>query len=390
MDVKLQLALCLLGVTSLLGAVQCDRDKDGENEIMVDGTSYYNIISDVDTPNISRSSLAGYNYGTNDNGNSKNTSEVINEPISNTVKSYLSSRWLTTFIPLVYTLVFAVALPLNVVAIIIFLLKTKVRKPGVIYLLNLAAADVLFVILLPFHIAYRFSGNNWLIGDGLCRLYTAASYCNMYCSILLMTSIGVDRFLAVVYPMRSLSWRTTGRAWLACCFIWIVSIAGTVPLITGRQTQRIAPLNVTTCYDVLSYEDHLHYYIYYFTTFIFAFFFFPLIVTVVCYAGTIRTLSASTPESRSKRSRALVLTVAVLFVFVFCFGPTNIIFIIHYLNIHQQSSESLFFAYIMCACISSVSCCLDPVIYYYASKAWQRHMYSLLHCNKNGGSQVKY
>ncbi|XP_075043921.1 proteinase-activated receptor 1-like [Mixophyes fleayi] len=296
----------------------------------------------------------------------------------------LTGQLWTIVVPSVYTLVVIVALPLNVMAIIMFLVKIKVRNPAVVYMLNLAAADVLFVTLLPFNIAYRFSGNNWLIGDGMCRFYTAAFYCNMYCSILLMTSISVDRFLAVVYPIQSLSWRTMSRAWLVCSCIWIISIAGTVPLLLKEQTLYIAALNITTCYDVLVLRDDLSFYIYYFTTFIVVFFFFPLIITVVCYTGTIRSLSSSKTESTYKKSEAVLLMLIVLCVFVLCFGPTNVIFLIHHLHYHGQHSQTLFAAYILCACISSISCCLDPFIYYYMSSQCQRYVYSLLSCNKGG------
>ncbi|XP_069818868.1 proteinase-activated receptor 1-like [Dendropsophus ebraccatus] len=295
---------------------------------------------------------------------------------------YLSGQWLTRLVPSVYTLVFFVALPLNVLAMIIFVFKMKVRKPAVVYMLNLAAADVLFVSVLPFNIIYRFSGNNWFFGPGMCQFVTAAFYCNMYCSILLMTSISVDRFLAVVYPMHSLSWRTMSRAWLVCSLIWIISIASVVPLFLSEQTQHIASLDITTCHDVLDLKDLKNFYLYYFSTFILVFFFIPLIVTTISYVFIIHSLSSSGIENSCKKTRALVLAIIVLCVFIMCFGPTNCIFLIHYLYFHQGANESLYFAYILCACISSISCCLDPLIYYYASSQCQRYLYSLICCKK--------
>ncbi|CAH2297236.1 ase-activated receptor 1-like, partial [Pelobates cultripes] len=88
----------------------------------------------------------------------------------------------------------------------------KIRNPAIVYMLNLAVADVLFASALPFQIAYRFSGSNWIFGSGMCSFVTGAFYCNMYCSVLLMTSISVDRFLGVVFPIQSLSWRTVHRS----------------------------------------------------------------------------------------------------------------------------------------------------------------------------------
>ncbi|XP_063809733.1 proteinase-activated receptor 1-like isoform X1 [Pseudophryne corroboree] len=311
-------------------------------------------------------------------------SRIIEKTITEEAKIIFTGKLLTVFAPSVSTVVLIVSLPLNLLAIIMFLFKMKVRKPAVVYMLNLAAADVLFVTLLPFSIAYRFSGNKWMIGDGMCRFYITAFYCNMYCSILLMTSISVDRFLAVVYPMQSLSWRTTGRAWLVCVCIWVLSIAGTVPLLIREQTQYIAALDTTICYDVQDIEDVQRFFVNYFLIFISAFFFLPLVITVVCYIGIIHNLSSPKLENSFKRSRALFMTVTVLLVFVLCFGPTNVIFLIWCLHFHKKSNPSLYCAYILSVCISSISCCLDPLIYYYASSQCQRYMYSLLTCNRGG------
>ncbi|XP_077318698.1 proteinase-activated receptor 1-like isoform X2 [Lithobates pipiens] len=311
---------------------------------------------------------------------------VPNERITVTTQHYLSSLWLTKFVPSVYTLVVAVSLPLNVMAIIVCVFKVKIKAPAVVYMLNLAAADVLFVSVLPFNIAYRFSGNNWNVGDGMCRFVTAAFYCNMYCSILLMTGISVDRFVAVVYTMKALTWRTKKRAWLVCFFIWIISIASSLPLLISKQTIDI--VNITTCHDVLDLGDLQNFYMYYFTTFSLVFFFLPLVITTVCYIGIIRTLSTKDIENSCKKTRAVILAAVVFFGFLICFGPTNVILLIHYLHFRNNYDESMYFAYILCTCISSVSTCLDPLIYYYASSKYRKHAYSLLGCRKAKANAV--
>ncbi|NXP28980.1 PAR1 protein, partial [Scytalopus superciliaris] len=297
---------------------------------------------------------------------------------------FLTSRWLTRFVPSVYTLVLVLSLPLNITAILVFLKKMKIEKPAVIYMLNLALADVLFVSVLPFKIAYHFLGNDWVFGSPMCRFITAAFYCNMYCSIMLMTSISFDRFLAVVYPMQSLGWRTLTHASLICLVIWLVAIAGVIPFLIREQTMEIPKLNITTCHDVLR-ESELHgYYLHFFSIFSSVFFIVPFIISTVCYVCIIRCLSSSTIVAKqNKKTRALLLCVAVFSVFVICFGPTNVLLLIHYIHFsYDNSLEYLYFAYLLCVCISSVSCCIDPFIYYYASSQYQRQFFSLFNCKK--------
>ncbi|XP_054976640.1 proteinase-activated receptor 1 [Sorex araneus] len=304
--------------------------------------------------------------------------------LSKAASGYLTSAWLTRFIPSVYTAVFAISLPLNVMAIVVFVLKMKVQKPAVVYMLHLATADVLFVCVLPFKISYYFSGSDWKFGSEMCRFVTAAFYCNMYASILLMTVISIDRFLAVVYPMQSLSWRTLGRASFTCVAIWAVAVAGVVPLLLKEQTLKVPGLNITTCHDVLSKSVLEGYYTYYFSAFSAIFFFVPLIISSICYVSIIRCLSSSTVANRTKKSRALFLSAAVFCIFIVCFGPTNILLILHYAFFSPHATtETAYFAYLLCVCVSSISCCIDPLVYYYASSDCQRYLYSILCCKES-------
>lgn len=310
--------------------------------------------------------------------------------ISEDASRYLSSPWLTLFIPSVYTCVFIVSLPLNILAIAVFILKMKVKKPAVVYMLHLATADVLFVTMLPFKISYYFSGSDWRFGSEMCRFVTAAFYCNMYASIMLMTVISIDRFLAVVYPIQSLSWRTLGRASFTCLAIWTMAIAGVVPLLLKEQTTQVPGLNITTCHDVLNETLLEGFYAYYFSAFSALFFFVPLVISTVCYVSIIRCLRSSAVTSRSNKSRALFLSATVFCIFLVCFGPTNVLLMMHYLFLSSSpATEAAYFAYLLCVCISSVSCCIDPLIYYYASSECQRHLYSIL-CGKESSDPNSY
>ncbi|KAM9330975.1 proteinase-activated receptor 1-like [Gastrophryne carolinensis] len=320
--------------------------------------------------------------GSNEDMKNKSTLVPVRN-ISAKVKNYITSIWLTILVPSFYAVVFLVSLPLNVVAIIIFLFKLKVRTPAAIFMLNLAIADVFFVMMLPFNIIYRFSGNNWFIGEAMCRCVIALFYCNMYCSILLMTGISVDRLLAIVYPIESRSWRTVNRAWVSCLTAWVVSLAGALPLMMNDLTAEVHGLEITTCYDTLNRQTFQEFFIYYFMTCIIILFFIPLIITVACYIAIIRSLSATKCKNLFDKSRAISLSVIVLCEFVVCFGPTNVIFFMYCLSFFMTVNETLYLAYFICISISTISCCLDPIIYYYVSPECKQHFFNLLCCKKD-------
>ncbi|KAM7416460.1 hypothetical protein PAMA_018492 [Pampus argenteus] len=302
--------------------------------------------------------------------------------VSEEAKAFLQGLLATSFVPTVYTIVFIISVPLNLVAMVMFLHHIRPRKPAVIYMLNLACADLLFGLLLPFKIAYHYHGNDWIYGPFMCRVVTAAFYCNMYCSVLLMTCISIDRFLAVVYPMNSLTWRSPQTASAVCASMWLLALGGVSPLLLSGQTVHLTDLGITTCHDVQDTEKLQAYYLYFFPIYSSVFFFIPLVFTAVCYVRIIQALAATNVENRSRKTRAVVMAVMVLVVFVVCFTPTNIILMVHYVRLSHKSSDSLYMAYLLSMCVGSLSCCLDPVLYYFGSSQCQKQVAALLRCRR--------
>lgn len=294
--------------------------------------------------------------------------------ISKEASEFLTSSMMTIFIPSAYTLIFIVSVPLNVLALLVLIRRTQPKKPAVIYMLNLACADLGFVLLLPFRIAYHYNGNHWIYGSAMCRVVTAAFYCNMYCSVLLITCIAVDRFLAVVYPMESLMWRSRRTASGACAAMWLLSVGGVTPLLVSEHTVHVSELSITTCHDVMDIEHLRGYYLYFFPIFSSLFFFVPFVLITVCYIGIIQTLSALGGENRARKSRAVAMAATVFALFAACFAPTNIILMAHYVRFAHAHDDTSYAAYLVAMCLGSLSCCMDPLVYYFGSSHCQKQL----------------
>ncbi|XP_062984845.1 proteinase-activated receptor 1-like [Elgaria multicarinata webbii] len=272
-------------------------------------------------------------------------------------------------------------------AILMFVIKTKRKKPGVIYMLNLASADVVHAGVLPFKIFY-FSRRNWAFGPGMCHFATTTFFCNMYCSILLLTAISIDRFLAVVYPMQSLSWRTLRRASVVCVAVWLIAIAGVIPLFTIELMHHIPQLNITTCFDVPAFSLYMKRFHYYLLILHIFFFFVPLLISTSCYVCIIRKLSSFNGAAQpGKKRRSILLSAAVLCSFIVCFGPTCILSLVQGVWPTQQW-ENLYVAHVLCLCIGTINCCIDPLIFYYASSECQKQVWNLL-CQRKHSVLVK-
>lgn len=303
---------------------------------------------------------------------------------------FLNDSVSTVLLPSFYTLVCCISVPINIYALLAFARGIRPKKPAAIYMVNLAFADLLFALMLPFKISYHFEGNNWKFGWVMCRVVTAAFYWNMYCSVLLIACISVDRLLAIVYPIYSLAWRSPRNTIIACGTMWVLSFAGLVPLITSNQTFYLSELNITTCHDVHSLEKITFLKIYSLILCC-VLFFLPLLITVVSYIQIIWTLSRvqhDTPATSRRRTRAVLMALIVLVIFVLCFMPTNCLLFAHSLQLNEalkknrDASDSSYALYLVFLCLGSLNCLLDPLLYYFGSSQCQRRLSNMLKCHK--------
>lgn len=97
---------------------------------------------------------------------------------SASMEAFLNITLTTHLLPVLYSLVLLVGLLANALGCWVLVNNFR-RYSSTPFLLNLASADLLFVLLLPFKISYHLLGNHWLFGDYLCRTMVAFFYGTM-------------------------------------------------------------------------------------------------------------------------------------------------------------------------------------------------------------------
>ncbi|XP_024419347.2 proteinase-activated receptor 2 [Desmodus rotundus] len=295
--------------------------------------------------------------------------------------SLLTGKLTTVFLPIVYMTVFVVGLPSNGMALWVFLFRTKKKHPAVVYMACLALADLLSIIWLPWKIAYHIHGNNWIYGEPLCKVLIGFFYGNMYCSILFMTCLSVQRYWVIVNPMV----HTRKNAHIAIGIslgIWLLILLVTIPLYIVKQTNYIPALNITTCHDVLPKEVLVGDMFNYFLSLAIGVFLFPAVLMASAYVLMIRTLQSSTIDESSgkKRKRAIKLIITVLVMYLICFTPSNLLLVVHYFMIKHWGQSHVYALYIVALCLSTLNSCIDPFVYYFVSEDFRNHAKNALLC----------
>ena len=231
----------------------------------------------------------------------------------------------TVLLPILYLVAFVVGLPSNLVALWVLLFRTK-KQPSTILLINLTTCDLLLLVVLPFRIAYHFHGNNWMLGEPLCRLVIAVFYGNTYGSVLSLALISFDRYLALVHPIDGRALRSYRFSVYMCIAAWAVVVAAMAPLLATQQTYRPTNLNITTCHDVLPLDKQDSFFLPYFASLFTICYLLPLLVVVFCYGCILHTLV----KSGRRYNHAMRVTVLTIVVFLVCLLPSKVLLLSHY------------------------------------------------------------
>ncbi|RXN04116.1 lysophosphatidic acid receptor 6-like protein [Labeo rohita] len=279
---------------------------------------------------------------------------------------------------IVFSIVFMVGLITNVAAMYIFTCSLKLRNETTTYMMNLVVSDLLFVLTLPLRVFY-FIQQNWPFGSLLCQLSVSLFYTNMYGSILFLTCISVDRFLAIVHPFRSRGLRTKRNAKIVCAAVWVLVLSGSLPTGFMLNSTNKQKNNTIACFENFSsnqWKSHLSKVVIFIET---VGFLIPLILNVVCSAMVLQTLKRPQTVSRGgklNKKKILRMIIVHLSIFCFCFIPYNVNLVFYSLvrtkTLEGCGVESVVRTiYPIALCIAVSNCCFDPIVYYFTSETIQ-------------------
>ncbi|KAF4788445.1 G-protein coupled receptor 20 [Turdus rufiventris] len=261
------------------------------------------------------------------------------------------SVWIVLMV--VNAIIFLVGVVLNSLALYVFCFRTKTKTTSVIYTINLIVTDLLVGFFLPVRIIMFYTA-----GDcKKCPLVHIFGYfVNMYCSILFLTCICVDRYLAIVQVEASRKWRNPTCAKGICIFIWIFATVVTFSILTLAMKFAECCLSKILVLMVCEY-------------------FFPLIIIIFFTTRIMCALSKPSlmHQSRERRMRAVQLLITVLIIFMVCFTPFHVLQVTISINPDMPYNVSLL-VYHVTVTLSSLNSCMDPIVYCFVTNNFQSTM----------------
>ncbi|EDL21086.1 atypical chemokine receptor 4 isoform X1 [Mus musculus] len=272
------------------------------------------------------------------------------------------------FLPAFFTVAFVTGLAGNSVVVAIYAYYKKQRTKTDVYILNLAVADLLLLITLPFWAVNAVHG--WILGKMMCKVTSALYTVNFVSGMQFLACISIDRYWAIT---KAPSQSGAGRpCWIICCCVWMAAILLSIPQLvfyTVNQNARCTPifphhLGTSLKASIQMLEIGIGFVV-------------PFLIMGVCYASTARALIKM---PNIKKSRPLRVLLAVVVVFIVTQLPYNVVKFcqaidaIYLLITSCDMSKRMDVAIQVTESIALFHSCLNPILYVFMGASFKNYI----------------
>ncbi|KAM9005406.1 C-C chemokine receptor type 6 [Sarcophilus harrisii] len=283
------------------------------------------------------------------------------------------------FLPIAYSFICVFGLLGNILVVITFAFYKKAKSMTDVYLFNMAIADILFVLTLPFW-AVNHATDSWKFSNIMCKLTTSIYAINFNCGMLLLTCISLDRYIAIVQATKCFRLRTRTLAYkkMICLMVWLFSIIISSSTFIINQKYTIQGREVCEAkYHVTS--KAVKWKILTLSLQLLFGFFIPLMFMIFCYMFIVKTLVQA---NNSKRHKAIRVIIVVVLVFLVCQVPHNMVLLVVANNTGRQRScsDEKLIAYTrsVTEVLAFLHCCLNPVLYAFIGQKFRNYFLKIM------------
>ncbi|XP_050536873.1 tachykinin-like peptides receptor 86C isoform X3 [Daktulosphaira vitifoliae] len=308
----------------------------------------------------------------------------ISEP-SHSFSWWHKLTWITLFIAML-----TVAILGNLIVIWIVAAHRRMRTVTNCYMVSLSVSDLFMASLncLP-NFIYMLN-SDWPFGLELCIASNFIAYWTVASSVFTLVSITLNRYMAIVHPLRHRRSRT--RTQTVLILIWAISIFLAIPcfLYSNIKTKRYTNGELRrACYMLWpdgryphSKTEYIYNILFLFVTYII-----PLVVMFVCYtimgkelwgSKSIGQMTERHEESIKSKRKVVRMFAVVVAIFIICWLPYHFYFVYAYHNkdiVSKAYVQDLFLAFYWLAMSNSM---VNPIIYYWMNPRFRTYFKAVL------------
>lgn len=317
--------------------------------------------------------------------------EFITECLFPTTKSPYELPWqLKTAWGVVFGAMLLVAITGNSIVLWIVLAHRRMRTVTNYFLLNLSVADLLMSSLnCSFNFIFMLN-SDWPFGAVYCTINNFMANMSVASSVFTLVAISLDRYIAIVHPLRHRTSRKKARLFLL--IIWALSCVLAAPCLmySTVMTKRYHNGKTrTVCYMLWPdgrYPTSMADYIYN-LVFLILTYGIPMLIMIVCYSLMGRELWGSRSigehterqlESMKSKKKVVRMFIIVVTIFAICWLPYHLFFVYAYHNNQMTSSSYVQQLYLGFYWLAMSNAMVNPIIYYWMNSRFRIYFQEII------------
>ncbi|XP_059139125.1 allatostatin-A receptor-like [Physella acuta] len=304
-------------------------------------------------------------------------------------------RMVEIIIPTIFGFICVLGLFGNSLVILVVLADKHMRNTTNILILSLAVADLLFILFCVPITATRYALSVSPFGDIGCKVSQYAVYVCAYASVYTLVVMSLDRYLAVVHAIRSMTLRSERNTWFAIAIIWIIILCGNIPILIQFEEMHyvFGNENRSTCINIADLENErigkaL------FGSFFFFGYVIPLGITMLLYGLMLKRLlygvvpggANQSAESIRAKKRVTRMVVIVVVIFAICWLPIQMILFTQNFQENVEWSAAYISIQMAANCLAYMNSCVNPILYAFLSENFRRSFRRFLCCTESSST----
>lgn len=294
--------------------------------------------------------------------------------------------------------------------ILVVIYSKRMRGVTNFFLANLAVADLCVGIFCVYQTLTNYLMNSWMLGDFLCKIYMFVHALSYTASIMILVLVCIERYLAIIHPIRCRSILTRGRLRIIVMIVWILAGIYASPRFiyvdTIHHELNSGTIEIICIPNLKKKNKNI-----FDTVNLIILYLLPLLLMSILYTkisiglwksstafggqglitrnsnGRVHHVHTSSRNVLRARRGVIKMLVAVVFIFAVCNLPQQIrIFWSHLDPTYNTSSNFSTILTVSTFLISYMNSCLNPLLYAFLSRNFRRAMRELFNChNRNPG-----
>ncbi|XP_053949839.1 allatostatin-A receptor-like [Anastrepha ludens] len=294
-------------------------------------------------------------------------------------------RVVSTIVPVFFGIIGLAGLLGNALVILVVVANQQMRSTTNLLIINLAISDILFVIFCVPFTATDYVLPEWPFGNLWCKFVQYMIVVTCHGSVYTLVLMSLDRFLAVVHPVTSMSLRTERNAMLAIIFAWVLIVTTAIPVALSHSVQLyyFKGRNYTAC--VFSSHEEIWNLVAFQVSFCASSYVTPLTLIFFLYMCMLARLWKSAPgckpsaESRKGKRRVTRMVVVVVLAFAICWLPIHVILVLKALDMYASTHLTVIIQ-IISHVLAYTNSCINPFLYAFLSENFRKAFRKVVWC----------